>query len=63
MCTEAEIRPREITPGAFTAPTSSGFELRFSVEMVDGVAKLTGDVEEVRSLLPPSSTTLSSFFV
>jgi AMP deaminase len=41
-----EIRPREITPGAFTAPTSSGFELRFSVEMVDGVAKLTSDVEE-----------------
>ena len=45
----AEIRPREITPGAFTAPTSSSFELRFSVEMVDGVARLSSTAtEEVR---------------
>ena len=44
----AEIRPREITPGAFTSPSSSGFELRFSVEMVDGVVRLTTDLEEVR---------------
>jgi hypothetical protein len=41
-----EIRPREITPGAFTSSTD--FELRFSTEMVEGVVQLTSAVEESR---------------
>ena len=63
-CLAAEIRPREITPGAFTSPTA--FELRFSVEMVEGVVRLTTGVEEVYKptnshlslFLPPLSATL-----
>ena len=41
----AEIRPREVTPGAFSSPTD--FDMRYSAGMVDGVVRLTPTVEEV----------------
>lgn len=45
LCPADEIKPREITPGGFDIPAT--FELNFSVEMVDGVAKLINNRDEV----------------
>lgn len=39
-----EIKPREVTPGAFN--TAATFELNFSVEMVDGVVQLSSKLDK-----------------
>lgn len=41
-----EAKPREITPGAFNPCTSTSFDLNFSVEMVEGVVRLTSKLDE-----------------